>query len=484
MKHLRKKLIASSVLMSTLLVPASVVAKQCDNNMVESYAHPTMFNSQVLETATDDATYVTGAKCIKTSLNKVNVLSKENVLVETWAKNVLNIIKENQTYTSDFNCKLPVLRSELAVILSEGFNLGTSNCSNCTKYSDVSSSYWAKDWICRALSSGVMIGYPDNTFKPDQYVTKAEVFATIAQLINVPYNSSTLISFNGKSIEYIPQWATNATREVVCSKLLNNLPDANKINTNEYLSKEQVAHLVGELRHNWATINSIGKDINAPTGIKNYNPTCLKIKVTDRLSARTSNVGEKFTAVTTNCINIAGQNFAEGSKVKGQVVEVSRPGVGCSGYIKVKFLNITDENGNCVNFPETLSKAQVDCLKNPNFIARLLGAPFSAAGRVAGVAGRTASSGANVVANTVEQFGGNVSDTFVDLASLQPTASVKKLGNGFLSLGKGVVNIVKLAASGTFGVIYEFADEVRYLIVPSYTNDSSINPNEEMTIIF
>ena len=61
--------------MSTLLVPASVVAKQCDNNMVESYAHPTMFNSQVLETATDDATYVTGAKCIKTSLNGL-VLSK------------------------------------------------------------------------------------------------------------------------------------------------------------------------------------------------------------------------------------------------------------------------------------------------------------------------------------------------------------------------------------------------------------------------
>ena len=484
MKNVKKKLLASTILMSTILTSASIAADKCKNNMVESYAHPTMFNSQVLETATDNATYVTGAKCIKTSINKVNVLSKENVLVETWAKNVLNIIKENQTYTSEFNCKSPVLRSELAVILAEGFNLGTENCKNCTKYSDVASSYWAKDWICRALSSGVMIGYPDNTFKPDQYVTKAEIFATIAQLIKVPYNSSTLISFNGKSIEYIPQWATNATREVVSSNLLNNLPDINKINSSEYLSKEQVAHLVGELRQNWATINSIGKDLKAPKSIKNYKPTCLKIKITDRLSARTSNVGEKFTAVTTNCIKIAGQNFAEGSKVKGQVVEVSRPGVGCSGYIKVKFLNITDKNGNCVNFPETLSKAQVDCLKNPNFIARLLGAPFSAAGRIAGVAGRTGASGVNVVANTVEQFGDNLSDTFVDLASLQPTASVKKLGNGFLSLGKGVVNIVKLAVSGTFGVIYEFADEIRYLIVPAYSNDSSINPNEEMTIIF
>ena len=133
MKNLTKKLFASSILMSTVFASTAMAAQKCENNMVESYAHPTMFNSQVLETATDDATFVTGAKCIKTSPNKVNVLSKENVLVETWAKNVLNIIKENQTYTSDFNCKLPVLRSELAVILAEGFNLGTSNCSSCSK---------------------------------------------------------------------------------------------------------------------------------------------------------------------------------------------------------------------------------------------------------------------------------------------------------------------------------------------------------------
>ena len=63
--------------------------------------------------------------------------------------------------------------------------------------------------------------------------------------------------------------------------MLKGLPDTNKVNTNEYLSKEQVAYLVGALRQNWATSNSIAKDKNAPCGIKNYNPTCLKIKITD-----------------------------------------------------------------------------------------------------------------------------------------------------------------------------------------------------------
>ena len=75
MKNLKKKLFASTILMSTVFVQAGIAGEKCQNNMVESYAHPTMFNSQILETATDEATYVTGAKCIKTSLNKVNVLS-------------------------------------------------------------------------------------------------------------------------------------------------------------------------------------------------------------------------------------------------------------------------------------------------------------------------------------------------------------------------------------------------------------------------
>ena len=45
-------------------------------------------------------------------------------------------------------------------------------------------------------------------------------------------------------------------------------------------------------------------------------------------------------------------------------------------------------------------------------------------------------------------------------------------------------NITKMAVSGTFGVLYEFVDEAKYVIVPNTTNDSCLNPDEELTIIF
>ena len=81
-------------------------------------------------------------------------------------------------------------------------------------------------------------------------------------------------------------------------------------------------------------------------------------------------------------------------------------------------------------------------------------------------------------------MGGNVSDAFCDTASLHPLKGLKSVGSGFITVGKGVYDLSKLVVSGTFGVLYEIGDELRYLILPSSTNDSALNPDEELTIVY
>ena len=478
MKNL-KTLLASALV--TFAVSSVAMAADCETKKLEAYAHPTMFGSQAQETASAKAVYMTGGKVLKSS-NHIGVANKDQVLIDSFVKDVMSILKENQESATGqvFNEKMPVLRSELAVILAEGFNL--KNTAN-SKYTDIPSTYWAKNWINGALNAGVMIGYPDNKFRPDQPVTKAEVFATIAQLINVATDKSLVVpQFKGKDINFIPKWAIAPTKEVIASNLLESVPNPDKVNNDEYLSKEQVAYLVGALRSDWAFSNTIAKDSNASC-IKNYAPTVVSVKLTDRLSARTSNVGDKFTAKTTKEVTVNGQTFAVGSNVKGEVIEVSRPGIKNPGYIKVKF-NTLENGEQCVNFPKNLSQAQADVTKNPNFLARLIGAPFSTAGRVVGVVGRSGAAAVNVAGNGLEQVGDELSDTFVDTLSLQPVAGVKNFGNAFVTVGKGVYDICKLAVSGTFGILYEVTDEVRYLIVPQYSNESSLNPGEELNIVF
>ena len=46
------------------------------------------------------------------------------------------------------------------------------------------------------------------------------------------------------------------------------------------------------------------------------------------------------------------------------------------------------------------------------------------------------------------------------------------------------INIIKTCTTGVFGVLYEITDEFKYFFVPSTTNDSSLNPDEELTIMF
>ncbi len=123
-------------------------------------------------------------------------------------------------------------------------------------------------------------------------------------------------------------------------------------------------------------------------------------------------------------------------------------------------------------------------MKNPNFVARLLGFPFTGAGRVVGVAGRTAGSMVNVAANGLEEIGDELGNTFVETLTLHPGRGMASAGNVLATTGKGIFDFGKLIVSGTFGVLYELGDEITYVLVPSLSNSSSLNPNEELTIVF
>ena len=52
------------------------------------------------------------------------------------------------------------------------------------KYSDVPSNHWAAEAIKAVAGAGIMSGYPDGTFRPEQTVTRAELAAAIAKYIN------------------------------------------------------------------------------------------------------------------------------------------------------------------------------------------------------------------------------------------------------------------------------------------------------------
>ena len=465
-----------SCLLAGIAVVATSLSLTCYAGEVQNYAHPTLFGSQAQIMTEQDATYVVAGQA-KRCPCMVSMNGKENVFVKSWASSMLTLMQKG-AMNGEFNSKMPILRSELAVLMSEG--LGLQDGKVAYKYSDIANGYWASEWINKALSAGVMIGYPDKTFRPDQPVTKAEVFATIAKVIDVPVTDSSMFAvYNQEVIQQIPTWAVPATKEVVASELLANVPNTSKLVNDEYLSREQVAYLVGTFRY-----RNLMKVANGESAdFFGYTPVAISMKLSERISARHSNVGDIFTAKTTKDVCIQGVTFPEGSTVKGIVEEINRPGFKNDAYMKVRFVEISNDDV-IMDLQRDLSAVSVDKTVNPNVVSRVLGAPLSAAGRVVGVAGRSAGTAVNVAANGLENLGGNLSDSLSDTFSLHPLKGLKSIGSGFITVGKGVYDITKLAVSGTFGLLYELGDEVRYLVLPSSTNDSALNPDEELTIIY
>ena len=469
-------------LLTAMIITGAVSASANAGTQVESYAHPTLFGSQAHSYATTRANYVVGGKEVKTNKNVTSFAEKSNVLIGKTATDVLNVVKTATTDKKGCNIKMPVLRSELAVILAESFATGRKAVDK-KGYKDVTSAHWADKWIETALDTNLMIGYPDGNFRPDQQVTKAEVFATIAQIVDVDTTNVKDVNYNGRKVQYIPDWAVNCTKETIASGLLAAAPDQDKVVTEEYLSKEQVAYLVGALKTYLAT-GKLQVATTAPQVVKDYVNTTVSMKMNSRVSAKHSNVNELFTAKTTKEVTVKGETFPAGSTVTGRIVEVKRPGVHNPGHVKVKFETIKCGKVK-VSLPATAVSAELSGKKkNPNIIARVLGAPFTATGRVAGIVGRSGAQALNVSGNRLEELGDDTSDLLVEPLTGHLGSGLKSGGNGVLAVGKGIVDIGKTAVSGTFGIVNEVTDELVYLILPSKSNNAALNPNEEIVVTF
>lgn len=464
-------------LVSVAAFGAAAMAADCCPQ-VQSYAHPTLFGSeaQIQVGAKSDA--IVGGKITKCA-NAKTITGKENVVIKTFAKKELEKLAASASADSKWSHKSPVLRSELAQTLADGLEL--AEVKTADKYTDVAKSYWAKDAIDRALAADIMIGYPDQSFKPEQRVTKAEVFCTLAKIFDAAHDASAVPTYNGKEIKHIPNWAYGATNEVLATGILDAVPDEAALINNQYLSKEQVTYLVGALaeylKKNPAAATSAVK------AASDFAATEMLIKFEDRLSARVSNAGDKFTAKLVQPATIGGVTYPAGAKVKGIVSEVVRPGVGNPGFIKVQFKEIV--NGDTkVALPDVVLEATAQDVKDPNILARIVGAPLTTAGRILGVCGRTIGQECNLGANAVEEYGDRLSNTLVDTFCLQPVAGIKNFGGSFVTAGKLIWNTVENATGCVFGTGYEIVDEVRYLFAPRYSNNTALNPKETVKVTF
>ena len=388
-----------------------------------------------------------------------------------------------------------ISRAEFATMLVKGFNMNY-DYSRTNQFKDVGANNWANAAIAKAVDEDLLKGYPNHTFKPNAPVTRVEALTSISKGITCDIDSCKAEEILGRYADgnKVPVWARIPVAKSLENGLLKDTPTPNMIMPNKEASRAEIASMMQTARV------ALGYDTNPKTA-NNICPACpveenaliekeeivkiptLKLSMIDQLTAKSSHVGQYFRANTLEDVTINGVKYPCGSTVTGQVVEVIRPS-GCNkGALKLAFTSIT--NGKCkTKLPKQILNAQINKSKNVNPVARLVELPFTWAGSLVGVVGRTAGGILTNIGNAAENVSNDAGYMLGHAFQGQFGAASRSLGDGLFETVKAPVDLTRTALSGTMGLFQTTGDEVAYLVDPKGQKISAVNPKEHITIAF
>ncbi|WP_338553707.1 S-layer homology domain-containing protein [Paenibacillus sp. KS-LC4] len=115
-----------------------------------------------------------------------------------------------------FHPNASVTRAEFAAMISRAFALETDSKSSIS-FNDTASS-WASTYINTLAAKGIVMGYVDGSFKPDETISRAEMVAILARLLDF----SKLAAGNPASFEDINNdyWAKEVIQQASSAQLI------------------------------------------------------------------------------------------------------------------------------------------------------------------------------------------------------------------------------------------------------------------------
>ena len=390
-----------------------------------------------------------------------------------------------------------ISRAEFATMLVKGFDQSIYSYAPEKLFSDVPTNHWASSAITVAVHQNLLKGYPNGTFMPNHNVTRAEALCALAKGVKCPEvdkcKAQQILSQYSDG-NTVPEWAQIPIATALEKGALNDSPNPKMIAPFKDATRAEIASMLQNIRVN------AGIDKN-PVTANNDCPICpvdkkafvqeeelvkiptLQLEFKDQVTAKSSHVGQKFAAKTLEDVTINGHLYPCGSNVHGKVVEVIRPS-GCQkGALKLAFTDI--EHCGCkATLPRQILTAQIDKSNTPNIISRLVTAPFTWAGSIVGIVGRTTGGMLTSLGNAVEDVSTGTGIALGEVFQGQLPAAGRSAYDVVKDTVKAPIDLTRTALSGTMGLFQTTGDEVAYLVDAKGFKISAINPKEHVTIAF
>ncbi|MEH2241342.1 S-layer homology domain-containing protein [Nostoc sp.] len=142
-----------------------------------------------------------------------------------------------------FRPNQPVNRAEFAAILQKAFDQEPSKTA--IAFQDVPAKFWATPAIDQAISAGFLKGYPKKTFKPQQNISRVQVLVALVSGLNLkaPTSPNQILSVY-KDAKDIPTYASSKIAAATANGLVVNYPNPQILAPNKVASRAEVAAMI------------------------------------------------------------------------------------------------------------------------------------------------------------------------------------------------------------------------------------------------
>jgi hypothetical protein len=171
----------------------------------------------------------------------------DDVPIDFWAGQSIDVLSSRGMISgfpdNSFRPNQPVNRAEFAAIIQHAFNHHVTHTS--LSFTDVSATYWATLAIDAAVGTGFLTGYPNLTFQPEAEISRVQVLVALVSGLNLPEvdEPSQVLSVY-KDAEEIPLYAANKIAVATANDLVFNYPKPNILAPNQPVTRAEVAFVI------------------------------------------------------------------------------------------------------------------------------------------------------------------------------------------------------------------------------------------------
>jgi len=138
----------------------------------------------------------------------------------------------------------PVTRAQFAAMIRQAFPGAPKRQG--TNFVDVPVNYWGYDAIQAAYGLGFLEGYPNNVFLPEQNIPRVQVLVSLVTGLELspPAQVATVLNQNFQDAAQIPDYARTQIAAATLNQLVVNYPNVASLNPNQNATRADVAAFI------------------------------------------------------------------------------------------------------------------------------------------------------------------------------------------------------------------------------------------------